>query len=85
MSLPPAPSPPPPPAPSRLNENISYVLNENLSYVLNECFQDCVLYCDLHKILCKFVYLGHCVFGLRCKDELSINECTSLNVHNSLK
>lgn len=56
-------------------------LNENLSYVLNECFQGCVSYCDLHKILFKFVYLGHHVFGLRCKDELSINEYTSLETY----
>lgn len=56
-------------------------LNENISYILKEYFQDYTSYCDLYKIVCECVYLGHCVFGLRCKDELSINEYTSLNIH----
>lgn len=34
----------------------------------------------LYKILCKFVYLGHRIFALRYKDELSINEYTSANI-----
>lgn len=56
-------------------------LNENISFILKEYFQDYVSYCDLYKILCKCVYLGHCVFGLRYKDELNINEYASLNIH----